>query len=81
MTKAKMIVTSIAASIVGFAQFASAQAYTVASSTSQLADTLGDIGTVLAYVIGVALATWVGLAGLKYGIRKFGKYIGFGGKF
>jgi len=81
MSKVKIFAIGVFSSVLGIASMASAQAYSVASSTAQLADTLADIGLILAAVIGVALASWVGLAGLKYGIRKFGKYIGFGGKF
>lgn len=67
--------------ILGLAEVASAQAYSTSTMQTQITTTLADIAVVFTAVIGVTLGTWVGLAGIRYALRKFGKYFGFGSKF
>jgi len=80
----KILAAMIVAGFFGLAGTVSATttaAYSVQDGIDQLAETLVNIGLIFAAVISVVLSTWVGLAGIKYGLKKFGKYFGFGGKF
>jgi len=54
--------------------------WTIASTTAVITSMFGDVGTVLAQVIGAVLAVAVALVGLGFAYRKVKKYI-TGGKF